>query len=150
MQVSLCPYISIFEITPNLLIPFVVVSALIDGPVTGAVVGAAAGLFADALCGGTGVLFTITYMYIAVISGFIHLNYLRKNVMIAVAFTFLGTWFTLMASFLLHFTIWGRGSFLTALWRIMLPTSFYSAVLTVPIYYLFHMLRFKKNREGYS
>ena len=47
MQISLCDYISIGNIKPNLVIPFFIAITIINGPVTGGIIGLICGIFID-------------------------------------------------------------------------------------------------------
>lgn len=147
LQVSLSNYLAIGNIIPNLVIPFVISVAVISGPITGGIIGLSCGVFMDALCSGTVIINSLTYMYIAVISGILNINYLRKNLGVVVLFSFIGIIVSEACIHFVHFAIWGASNFFIALINPILLISLYSIVYTLPIYYITKKLFTSKNRE---
>lgn len=147
LQVSLCDYLAIGNIRPNLVIPFVISVSVISGPVTGGIVGLACGVFMDALSSGTTIINSLTYMYMAVICGILNINYLRKNVGVSIMFTFLGIFICEASVHFIHFAIWGVSNFFFALINPILLIALYSLVYTAPVYYITLKLFKPKNKE---
>lgn len=147
LQVSLCDYLAIGNIKPNLVIPFVISVAVINGPVTGGIIGLACGIFMDALSSGTTIINSLTYMYLAVISGILNINYLRKNSGVVIMFTFIGTVICEACVHFIHFAIWGASNFFMALLNPILFIALYSVVYTIPIYYITNKIFRPKNKE---
>ena len=135
LQVSLCNFLAIGNIKPNLVIPLVVSVSIINGPVTGGIVGLICGLFMDSLSSGLTIISSLTYMYIAVIGGILNINYLRKNLGVVMLFTFLGIIICEASVHFVHFTIWGVSNFFMSLINPVLFIALYSLVFTIPIYY---------------
>lgn len=144
LQVSLCNYLAFGYVKPNLVLAFVVSIAIINGPVTGGIIGLVCGLFMDSLSSGTSVVFSLTYMYIAVISGALNLNYLRNNLGVAVLFTFLGAFVSEAIIHFIHFAMWGSSNFLFSLFNPILLIALYTVVFSIPIYY-FSLKLFRPN-----
>ena len=136
LQVSLCPYLAIGNIKPNLVIPFVISVAVINGPVTGGIIGLSCGIFIDALSTGTVIINSLTYMYLAVICGMLNINYLRKNFGVVVMFTFIGIFVCEACVHFIHFAIWGASNFFIALINPILLISLYSILYTIPVYFI--------------
>lgn len=136
LQVSLCNYLQIGNIKPNLVISFVISISIINGPVTGGIVGLICGLFMDSLCSGTDIINSITYMYLAVIFGILNINYLRNNIGVAIIFTFLGTIIIEASIHFIHFSIWGVSNFFIALINPILFIALYTTACSIPVYYL--------------
>ena len=134
LQVTLCRGLSISGIIPNIIIPLVITTAITGGTITGAVLGWFCGVFIDALSSGITVIHSITYLYLAVISGNIITTYMRKNLGSVLLFTFLGTVLLEETIHLLHFAIWGVSGLFSALINPILPTALYSVVLGIPVY----------------
>ncbi len=143
-QVSLCEFISIGSIKPNIVIPFVISISVINGPVTGGIIGLVCGIIMDSLSSGMVIISSITYMYIAVISGILNINYLRNNVGVVLMFTFLGTVIAEACVHFVHFAIWGVSNFFYALFNPILLISVYTVIITAPIYYMSLKLFVKK------
>ena len=136
LQVSLCNFLAIGNIKPNLVIPLVVSVSIINGPVTGGIIGLICGFFMDSLSSGLSIISSLTYMYIAVIGGILNINYLRKNLGVVMLFTFLGTIICEASVHFIHFALWGVSNFFMALLNPILPIALYSLVFTIPIYHL--------------
>ena len=136
IQVSLCNYIAIGNVKPNLVIPFVISVSIINGPVTGGIVGLTCGLFMDALSSGTTIINSLTYMYMAVISGILNINYFRKNLGVVMLFTFIGIMICELCIHFIHFAIWGSSNMLISFIDPILFIALYSLIYTIPIYYM--------------
>lgn len=149
LQVSLCHHIAIFGIAPNIVIPFVVAVAVVDGSVTGGVVGLFCGLFMDALSRGTVIANSITYMYLAILCGIISTTYLRRNVGVALLVTFTGTIICEEVIHFLHFAIWGSSELFSALLNPILPVAVYTTILAIPIYYFTKKIILKHDGRDY-
>ncbi len=147
LQVSLCDYLAIFNIKPNIVIPFVISVCVINGPVTGGIIGLVCGVFMDALSSGTTIINSLTYMYMAVVCGILNINYLRKNLGVSIMFSFLSIIICEACVHLVHFAIWGVSNFFIALINPILFIALYSIIYTIPIYYLTLKL-FKPNKKG--
>ena len=148
LQVSLCNYLAIANIKPNLVIPFVISVSILNGPVTGGIIGLSCGIFIDALSSGTLIINSLTYMYLAVISGILNINYLRKNFGVVVMFTFMGVIVCEACVHFIHFALWGSSNFFISLINPILLISLYSIVYTIPIYYITKKLFNSKKREA--
>lgn len=148
MQVSLCNFLAIGNIKPNLVIPFVVSISIINGPVTGGIIGLICGIFMDSLSSGTSIINSLTYMYVAVIGGILNLNYLRKNLGVVILFTFIGTIVCEAVVQFIHFAIWGVSNFFMALLNPILLIAIYTIIFTVPIYFIALKLFKPKDWEG--
>ena len=135
LQVSLCNFLAIGNIKPNLVIPLVVSVSIINGPVTGGIVGLICGLFMDSFSSGLTIISSLTYMYIAVIGGVLNINYLRKNLGVVMLFTFLGVIICEGSVHFVHFAIWGVSNFFISLINPILFIALYSLLFTIPIYY---------------
>ena len=148
LQVSLCQIIEIGGVHPDILLPFVISVCVISGPVTGGITGLFCGIFMDCLCSGTSILYTVTYMYTAVICGIVNMNYLRKNAGVAVMFTFIFS--ILCEEFLhfVHFTIWGVSGFFSGFLYPILPKAVYTTIIAVPIFYFTKKLFGGKKNNG--
>lgn len=147
IQVSLCNYIAIGNVKPNLVIPFVISVSIINGPVTGGIVGLTCGLFMDALSSGTTIINSLTYMYMAVISGILNINYFRKNLGVVMLFTFIGIMICELCIHFIHFAIWGSSNMLISFIDPILFIALYSLIYTIPIYYITHKFFKQKYKE---
>ena len=147
VQVSLCNYLAIGNIKPNLVIPFVVSVAIINGPITGGIVGLVCGIFMDAFSSGTTIINSLTYMYLAVVSGILNINYFRKNVGVVMLFTFIGILICELCVHFIHFAIWGSSNIFISLINPILLIALYSLVYTIPLYYITLKLFRQKIKE---
>lgn len=150
LQVTLCRKIAIYGIIPNIVLPLIVAVSVVDSPLTGAVIGLIFGIFSDSLSSGITVIYSLTYMYLAIISGNITNNYLRKNLGTAMMFTFLGTVIVDECIHFLHFAIWGVSGVFSAIIYPILPTAVYSTLAGIPIYYFTKRFLCKNNGRDYT
>lgn len=146
-QVSLCGFLEIGNVKPNIVIPFVISIAIINGPVTGGIIGLVCGIIIDTLSSGTTIINSLTYMYLAVISGVLNLNYLRNNLGVVVLFTFLSTIIAESCIHFVHFAMWGVSNPFAVLINPIFFIALYTIIFTVPIYYLTLKLFKPYNRE---
>lgn len=149
LEVSLSRYIEIFGIAPNIVLAFVVSAAIICGPITGGIIGLVCGIFTDALSSGLTVLNSITYMYIGALCGIAVINYLRKNAAVGMLFTFLSLIIYEEIAHFLHFTIWNASGLFSGFIYPILPAAVYSAVVSVPIFFLTKALFSKQTGREY-
>ena len=149
LQVTLCRSMAIYGIIPNIILPLIVAVSVIDGPLTGTVIGLIFGLFSDSLSSGISVIYSLTYMYLAIIFGKITTNYLRKNLGTSMLFTFLGTVILEEIIHFLHFTIWGSSGAFSAIFNPILPTAVYSTFIGIPMYYYAKKFLCKENGRDY-
>ncbi len=147
LQVSLCNYLEIGNIKPNLVFAFVVSISIINGPVTGGIIGLICGFFMDSLSSGTDIINSITYMYLAVIFGILNINYLRNNIGVAIIFTFIGILITELSIHFIHFSIWGVSNSLYAFINPILFIAIYTVIFSIPVYYLSVKLFHHNKRE---
>lgn len=134
-QVSFCNYLSIGNIKPNIVFSFVIAISIINGPITGGIIGLICGFFMDSLSSGTYIINSITYMYLAVIFGILNINYLRNNIGVAVIFTFIGTLIVETSIHFIHFSIWGVSNSIYALINPTLFIAIYTTIFSAPLYY---------------
>ena len=135
-QVSLCNYLSIGNIKPNIVFSFVIAISLINGPITGGIIGLICGFFMDSLSSGTYIINSLTYMYLAVIFGIFNINYLRNNIGVSIIFTFIGTLIIEITIHFIHFSIWGVSNFVYALINPILLIAVYTTIFSIPLYYI--------------
>lgn len=148
-QVSLCPYISIFSVMPNIVIAFAISVAINEGPVSGGIVGLISGIFIDVLSSGTSIINSITYMYLPVIFGFLNINFFRKNLGVTVLFTFLSSIICESLIHFLHYSIIGISPFFYSLFVKIIPISIYTALISIPVHYLTVKIFGQTNRRDY-
>lgn len=149
LQVCFCDKIAIKGIVPSIVIPFVVSVSIVEGIFTGGVVGIVCGLFLDGLSSGTTILYSITYMFLGVVCGYISSTYLRKNVGTSMLFALIGTIICEECIHFLHYTIWGTSGIFDGVLYPILPTAIYSTAFTIPVFYLIRKLFGNTNRRNY-
>ena len=148
LQVSVTRYISVFGVSPNIVLAFVISVSVVCGPVEGGVIGLICGIIIDALCSGMTVLNSIAYMYSGAFCGYFATSYLRKNISAAFIFTFVASILCEEAAHFLHFAIWNSSGLFSGFLYPILPAAAYSAIISIPVYYLTDRLFRQNHREG--
>lgn len=149
--------VSVFEFTPHmippidhaaplLLIPLLICTSMFEGETAGAMFGVLAGLIWDTQ-GGKVFGFDALFLLIFGLCAGLLVEYLFRNTIVSALI------FTLSFTFLLEVLTWfffrslfGINNFVYSLLHVILPTSLYTLVFTVPFYYCVRALsgRFKK------
>lgn len=148
IQSTWVQYISIFGVTPNLIIAAVVAIALSSEPVEAAVLAAGTGIVFDLIFGRVFGISTLLYMYIALLSrGMLEYMY-EKTLISSMLITFLAAFLYQSINFFLSFIIWGEGGFLFLLFRLIFPCAAYTACLQIIIYAVVEKLPFTNGIRG--
>lgn len=131
---TLGSYISIFNIAPCFLLATVIAMAMTGELGEAGVYGAVAGVLWDLAWGRTFGFYTLLYMYTALSAhGFLELVY-KTSLFLTVGITFVATVLCEMIVYLLTFTIWGKGYFFLHVFRFMIPTALYTALVQLLIF----------------
>lgn len=148
IQSTLAQYISIFGVTPNLIIAAVIAVALSSEPVEAAVLAAATGIVFDLMFGRVFGISTLLYMYLALLSRAMLEFMYEKTLISTMLITFVAALLYQSINFFLSFIIWGEGGFVFLFFRIILPCAAYTACLQIIIYYLNEKLPFTNGIRG--
>ena len=146
IQTSILPHVAIFGVTPDTALIFIVSYGILKGDVDGAIFGFSAGLLQDIFSGGPIGMFALMGFLIGYVSGkpfrdFFKDNYFLPFFIVVVAV--LAQQFTIYVSsffFLGHLNI---GFFART---IILPTTIYTASLSIPLYSLLHLINGRVER----
>jgi len=146
-QASLCQYLKIFSVMPNIVIAFVLAVSVNEGPIEAGIVGLICGIITDFLSSGTIVINSISYMYLPIIFGYINISFFRKNVGVTMLFSGISAVICEASIQIFHFAIAGKSSFFYMLFVKILPIGIYTAISAIPIYYLTVKLFGQKDRR---
>ncbi len=136
VQTTLLDYLSIYGVKPNIVIVFVIITALIRGNVEGSVVGFFAGLALDMLTGNLLGLYALLGFYLGIAAGSINRRLFRENLLVVLFFTFVYSVVYEMVIYILHHIMDGTISLLYPFTRIILPEALYNCAAAVFIYLL--------------
>ncbi len=148
LQVSLADLVEINGISPNIVISFVISTGIICGVGYGISVGLICGIIIDALSSGTTVVSAIIYMIIGALGAYLVKGYMRKNAGVIALFTFIASFLFEEIVHFLHFTIWSSSGVLEGILYPSVPTAIYSAIISVPIFFLTNALFGEKKQGG--
>jgi rod shape-determining protein MreD len=136
LQTTLMKYVTVYGVRPNLLIVFVILTALIRGNVEGGTVGFFAGLAADMLFGGLLGFHALMGMFTGIAAGSVNRRLFRENLLVAVFFTFVYSVLYEMVVYILNNIMGGNLDLVYPLTRIILPEAAYNCAAAVFIYIL--------------
>lgn len=123
---------------PDIVVSITVAVAIVSGSVTGGIYGLCVGLLLDTLFSRYLGLYALGYMMVGLISGFFSKQYYAKNLIFPTIIAFL---MALLKEGLLAMQMRIAGAIFTgsgtALLRYLLPSAIITAVLTIPIYYIY-------------
>lgn len=134
LQSTLLQYIRIYSVIPNLLVVFIILTALIRGNVEGAVVGFFAGLALDMLSGKLLGFYTLLGMYLGIAVGSVNRRLYRENLLVVVFFTFAASVLYETAVYFLNTFMSGDIELLYPLTHRILPEALYNSVAAVFLY----------------
>ena len=145
---TLGSYIGILDISPSFLLAVVIAMAMAGEIVEAGVYGLAAGVLLDLFWGRTFGLYAILFMYAALgARAFLELIY-KNTPVITAGITFAASLVCELVFCVLHFTIWGEGNFLYDLFRVIIPTAAYTAIIQMLLFYPVTKLAKPKTERG--
>ena len=139
-QTSVWPQISILGVTPDTALIFIVGYGILRGDVEGAIFGFSAGLLQDIFSGGPIGMFALLGFLIGYVSGKPFRDFFKDNYILPF-FIVLGA--ILAQQFIIYFSSFLFRGYLNLpqfAWTIILPTTIYTASLSIPLYSLLHFI----------
>ena len=136
LQSTLLQYIRIYNVIPNLLVVFIILTALIRGNVEGGVVGFFAGLVLDMMFGKLLGFYALLGMYLGIAVGSVNRRLYRENLVVVVFFTFVASVLYETAVYFLNTFMSGNMSLIFPMTGIILPEALYNSVAAVFLYAL--------------
>ena len=152
IQCSFFPHFTMAEVVPNLMIILTASAAIIDGSLSGCLIGFICGLLIDLTYGETPGLYALGFLVIGYITGIVNRIIYKEDITLPLVVISAADFFYGLFVFAFGFMIRGRTSFLFYLRRIILPEVVYTAIIAIFVYrlILFIMLRFKgKGSENF-
>ncbi len=135
LQSSLCGFIRIIGIAPNILLCAVIAGALTSaGPIEAAVYGLGAGALFDVLWGRVFGVNAILMMYTCFAVYYIAAFIYRKTVISGVVITFLATLMYELIFYAISFLIWGETNVVYFIFRVIIPGAAYTACFQFLLY----------------
>jgi len=145
LQSTLLDYIRIYNVIPNLLVVFTILTALLKGNIEGGAVGFSAGFVLDVMSGKLLGLYTLLGMYLGIAVGSVNKRLYRENLLVVVSFTFVFSTVYELAVYILNTIMSGNMDLYFPLMRIILPEATYNSLASVFIYAL--LLRMDRRIE---
>ena len=130
LQCTLLHVISIGSITPNLILILCISMGLMRGRKSGLWTGSGSGFYA------------LIYMYIGFLSGYAHRICYDDDIKVPVMLAGIGDLLYGLSVYALQFLLRGRLGLGTYLYRIILPEIFYTVILTLIVYRVFHYINY--------
>lgn len=141
LQYTLMPAISIAEVSPNLMLCFVVSFGLMRGNRTGMIIGFLAGILTDSLYMILGYYIigyrALIYMLIGYLCGYCYRIFYDDDVKMPVVMTAAADFVYGIIVYVTQFLLRGRVNFFFYLKRFILPEMFYTVLLTIILYRFF-------------
>ena len=135
LQPTLISAISIFGVAPDLFLVFVVAAAMLRGKRAGAICGVSSGLVFDLLIGRMIGVNAILFMYAGLFAGLVCEKFISGTGSVAGAvIVFAISLLCGIIYYIAYNMVWGDIGFWTALIRIVIPESIYSAILCFVVF----------------
>ena len=142
LQCTVLHVISIGSITPNLILILCISMGLMRGRKSGMWTGFFCGFFVDMFYGSVFGFYALIYMYIGFFSGYAHRICYDDDIKVPVMLAGIGDLLYGLAVYALQFLLRGRLGLGTYLYRIILPEIFYTVILTLIVYRVFHYINY--------
>lgn len=134
IQVTFINFISVFGVTPNIVIILIVSISLLQGRIDGAVVGFSAGLCLDAIVGISLGVQALLGMLLGLALGNINKRFFKENVLVMILCTFVSTILYESAA-ISSFYLYGNSvDLLTNLRNVILPEAIFNSALGVVLF----------------
>ena len=143
MQSTVLHLISIGSITPNLLLILCVSMGLMRGRKSGLWTGFFCGLLVDLFYGSVFGFYALIYMYLGFLSGYAHRICYDDDIKVPVLLAGVGNILYGLAVYALQFLLRGRLGLGTYIYRIILPETFYTIILTLIVYRIFYRINYR-------
>ncbi|MDR0930137.1 MAG: rod shape-determining protein MreD [Clostridiales bacterium] len=134
LQVSVFPHLQFLGNIPLLSIVIVVSLSVSGGIVAGSTSGIIVGVVMDILSSRTFGTHTLLYMVIGLLCGTFCRRFFERKKVVVLIFTLVTTFVVEFLTYIFSFYMFGNRQIFVALWHIILPETFYTAVLAVPCY----------------
>jgi rod shape-determining protein MreD len=133
LQTTLLKYAAIRGVKPNIMIVFIIVTALLRGAVEGGTLGFFAGLALDMMFGGVLGFHALLGLYLGIAAGSINKSLFRENMLVVIFFTFVFSVAYESSVFIINNIMSGDIKLLYALTRVILPEAAYNSAMVVPV-----------------
>jgi rod shape-determining protein MreD len=150
---TLMPVIALGGVSPNLLIYFVIFTALAKRPYQAAFWGAIVGLFEDLMIGryiGLGIL---SYAFAAYVIAYLRARFYQENLLIPVLAVFIGSFVFGSLYLILAQVIAAPLPFISSFASDVLPQSLYNTALSlafyIPMQFILHRLQVQREYKRY-
>ncbi|NTV88964.1 MAG: rod shape-determining protein MreD [Clostridiales bacterium] len=135
IQTTLLDYVKIYGVKPNLLLVFVIMTALLKGYTEGAVIGCLSGFALDMLTGGLLGFYALLFLYLGIAIGFLNRRLYKENYIVMVFFVLSSTVGFELVVYIL--TSLGSGmDLLLSLTLTILPEALYNCIIAVVFYFI--------------
>jgi rod shape-determining protein MreD len=144
LQVTLLNFIAIFGVKPDLVLMIIVFNAFLRGSGEGALVGFWGGLFVDLAAGSYIGLNALSYMAVGHLTGLTESKLYKDNSIIIIFLVWVSSFTAQTLNYILISFMEIHIAPGIALFRVIIPTAFYTAVLVPFFYRKFYM----SNQKG--
>lgn len=134
IQTTLLNHVVIYGVKPNIIIVFVIITALIGGHIEGGTAGFFAGLAQDMLFGNILGFYALLGLYLGISAGSINRRLFRENLLVVLFFTFVYSVVYETVVYILNTIMSGQINLIYPLMRIILPEAAYNCIAAVFIY----------------
>ena len=134
LQTTLLHHVAIYGVVPNILLVFIIVTALLRGDAEGSAVGFFAGLFVDMMFGNILGFYALLGLYLGIAVGATNKKIFRENILIAVFFTFVYSLAYESLVYIINNIMSADMRFTYALTATILPEAAYNCVAVLFIF----------------
>lgn len=147
LQTTLGAHISIVNVTPNTALALIVSYAILRGDIEGALFGFFAGLLQDVSGGMIIGLFALIGFVVGYFCGKPFKEFEKANYLLPFAVVVVSSLFSHFVVFVVTVMFTGQLAISNYLQTIVLPGTIYTAVVSIPIYIIFHFINKKLEKR---
>ena len=152
LQTTLLPQVAILGVTPDTALVLIVSYAILRGDIEGALFGFFTGLVQDVLSGMFIGLFALLGFVTGYICGKPFKDFFKDNYFLPFIIVVFASLFYQVALYVTTVMFTGQLDFMHYLRTIILPKTIYTASLSIPIYWVLHLINAKleRHQEAYK
>lgn len=145
---TLGSYIGILDVSPSFLLVAIIAMAMAGEFAEAGIYGLFGGVLLDLFWGRTFGFHALLYMYVALgARAFLELVY-KNTPAITAGITFVASLLCELIFCVFNFTIWGQGNLLYDIFRVIIPTAAYTAIVQMLLFYPITRLAKPKTERG--
>jgi len=147
LQTSMWPQFAILGVTPDTALIFIVGYGILRGDIEGAIFGFSAGILQDIFSGGPIGMFALMGFLIGFVSGKPFRDFFKDNYLLPFFIVLAAIIAQQFVIYISSYLFLGYTNLPHFAWTIILPTTIYTVILSIPLYSLLHFINGRLERR---